>query len=119
MPTAQDLMGASIPYPAAAILGNNPQLLVAAGTTQPTAAVIASHLVEMTATGSDGITFPTNFKVGTPAYIYNSSGSNGTIYVPSGHTLNNSLNGTLVLASHKAAILIQYKYKFWSSNLTA
>ena len=113
-----DLMGASIPYNAAAILGYAPQTVAAAGTTQTNAATVNSKLIEMTATGSDGIILP-NVEQGTPCYVYNSSGSNGTVYVPSGHTLNNTLNGSLVVASHKMAIFVQYKNKFWGSVLSA
>lgn len=113
-----DLMGYSLPYNLAAKLGYAPQTLAAAGTTQATAAIALEKLIEMTATGADGIILG-NADPGTPVIVYNSSASNGTIYVPVGHTLNNSLNGSLVVASHKMALFIQYKNKFWGSVLSA
>jgi hypothetical protein len=113
-----DLMGASVPYNAAALLGYAPQLLAAAGTSQTNAATATSKLIEMTATGPDGIILP-SVEPGTPCWVFNSSGSTGTVYVPSGHTLNTSLNGGLALATHKLACFVQYKNKYWGSILTA
>ncbi len=120
MPQAVDLMGMGVPPNLAAATGNTPLAVTAAGTTQATAAPAksGSHMFEMTATGSDGIILPVTL-IGTPVYVYNSSGSTGLVYVPVGHTLNSTLNGNLSLATHKAAIFIQYKNAFWSSNLTA
>ena len=114
-----DLMQ-SIGWAAAALLGYAPQLVVAAGTTQANAATgVNSKLIEMTATGSDGILLP-NVEQGTPCIVFNSSSSNGTVYVPVGHTLNTVAGTTgLVVASHKMAIFIQYKNKAWGSVLTA
>src|ERR1700722_12761955 len=106
-----DLMGTGVPYNAASLLGYAPQTVAAAGTTQTTAAAVQSKLIEMTATGSDGIILG-NADQGTAVYVYNSSGSNGTVYVPVGHTLNNTLNGSLVVATHKMAVFVQYKNKF-------
>jgi hypothetical protein len=113
-----DLMGTGMPWPQADKVGYNPQTVAAAGTTQTNAATTTSKLIEMTATGSDGIILG-NVDQGTPCFVYNSSGSNGTVYVPVGHTLNNSLNGSLVVASHKMAMFVQYKNKFWGSILSA
>jgi hypothetical protein len=113
-----DLMGAGMPYPQADKLGYNPQLVAAAGTTQTTAATTQSKLIEMTATGADGIILP-NADIGTPVNVFNSSSSTGLVYVPVGHTLNTSLNGSLSLVTHKGAIFIQYRNKFWYSVLSA
>ena len=113
-----DLMGASMPYNLAALLGYAPQTVAAAGTPQTNAATTQSKLIEMTATGADGIILG-NADQGTPVYVYNSSSSTGLVYVPVGHTLNNTLNGSLSLTTHKAATFVQYKNKFWFSNLTA
>jgi len=121
MPTSNDLMGfAETPY-IAGMLGNNPQPITAAGTNQATAAVIKDPytLVEMTATGADGITFGPKVLIGTPYWVINTSGSAGKVYVPVGHTLNMTLNGSLNLASHARAIFIQYKPTFWLSILSA
>jgi hypothetical protein len=118
MPQSQDLMGVGEAWPLAALLGNDPQLLAAAGTTQATAALINNHSVEMTATGADGIILPLAH-IGSPFYIFNSSASTGLLYVPVGHTLNTTLNGSLSIATHKAVIIWQYKLKFWATILTA
>lgn len=113
-----DLMGTGVPYNTAALLGYAPQLVAAAGTTQGNAAPVQSKLVEMTATGADGIILG-NADQGTPVYVYNSSASTGLVYVPVGHTLNNTLNGSLSLLTHKGAMFVQYKNKFWMSVLSA
>jgi len=112
-------MGLSMPPFLAGVLGNSPLALTAAGTTQATATLIRAHNIEMTATGADGIRMPVDAKTGTPYFIYNSSGSTGLVYVGSGDTLNSTLNGSLSLATHKAAIIWQYKEGFWASVLTA
>lgn len=118
MALSTDLMGTGISYNSADKLGYNPQTLAAAGTTQGTAAVAVSKCIEMTATGSDGIILG-NVDIGTPCWVFNSSASTGLVYVPSGHTLNTTLNGSLSLATHKGGCLVQYKNKFWMSLLTA
>lgn len=119
MPTSQDLMGFGTPSQLAAMTGNDPVALTAAGSTQATATTITSHLVEMTATGADGLIMPSAAKIGTPYYIFNSSASTGLVYCPVGHTMNTTSNGSVSVATHKAVIIIQYKRLFWSSNLTA
>jgi hypothetical protein len=113
-----DLMGTGMPWSTAAYLGYTPQTVAAAGTTQANAATVQSKLIEMTATGADGIILP-NADIGTPVNVFNSSSSTGLVYVPVGHTLNTTLNGSLSLVTHKGAIFIQYKNKFWYSILSA
>jgi hypothetical protein len=121
MPQSQDLMGFGESPFIAGLMGNNPQPLTAAGTNQGTAALIEvpDTLVEMTATGADGITFQDTSLVGTPYWIINSSGSTGNVYVPSGHTLNTTLDGSLAMTTHQRAVFIQYKKGFWFSILSA
>lgn len=119
MPQPTDLMGFGMSPFVAGELGNLPQSLAAAGTSQATAAAVYEHLVEMTATGNDGIIMPSGAKIGTPYYVYNSSASTGTVYVPVGHTLNQTANGGLSLVTHKSCFFMQYKTNMWFSNLTA
>jgi hypothetical protein len=119
MPKQSDLVGAGLPPLQAAILGNEPSALTATGSAQTDAAPILSHLVTMTATGADGVILPSGALVGTPYYVYNSSGSTGLVYCPVGHTLNSTSNGSLSLATHKQAIFIQVSKGVWASNLTA
>jgi hypothetical protein len=114
-----DLMGASMPYNLAGLLGYAPSLVAAAGSTQANAATVNSKMIEMTATGADGIILP-NVDQGTPCWVFNSSGSTGIVYVPVGHTLNTVAGTTgLSLATHKGACFVQYKAKAWMSILTA
>ena len=122
MPLSADFLGVGMPPAFASLEGDDPQLVVAAGTTQATATQALSSLIEMTATGADGIILPSlgpNATIGNLFYVYNSSSSTGLVYVPVGHTLNNTLNGSLSLVTHKGAMFIQYKSKFWMSILTA
>jgi len=120
MPTDTDLTGLGMSPFLAGVLGNAPNLVTCAGTTLGTAAVIKTHMPELSAAGgATGAVFPTTAKVGTPYYCFCSSSTSAVVYVPSGQYLNGTQNGTFTLAQNKAAILIQYKLNNWSSNLTA
>ena len=99
-------------------LGYEPVLVAAAGNSQTTAAVANNDMIEMTATGADGVILP-DVGVSNWVFVFNSSGSTGLVYVPVGHTLNTTLNGSLSVATHKGAILWQYKRLFWASVLSA
>lgn len=119
MSTSTDFMGLGVNPFLALSLGNDNQLVVATGSTQTTAAPIQTTNTEMTATGADGVILPAG-RIGSLHLVYNSSASTGKVYVPVGHTLNGSLNGSLSLTTAaRSAILWQYKLKFWASNLTA
>lgn len=118
--TSDALMGLGMPAQLAALLGGNPSVLVCAGTTQGTAATVKTKNVELTAAGgATGVIPPAIFPVMENILFFNSSATTAVIYVPVGHTLNGSLNGTLNLLQNKAAYIYQYKPKFWASNLTA
>lgn len=119
MPTSQDYMGLGMPGQMAAMIGNDPVALTAAGSTQATATLITSHLIEMTATGADGLILPTTPRIGTPYWVFNSSASTGLVYCPVGHTMNTTSNGSVSVATHKGVVVIQYKRLFWMSILTA
>lgn len=119
MARPQDLMGLGMPPTLASALGNEPQALTATGTTQGGAAAIRSHLVTMTATGADGIVLPSNALVGTPYFVFNSSGSTGLVYCPSGQTMNTTSNGSLSVTTHKLAVFIQASKGVWASILSA
>lgn len=118
MSTSTDLMGLGMGPFLASSFGNDNQLVVATGSTQLNAAPIQTTNTEMTATGADGIILPAG-RIGSIHFVYNSSGSTGLVYVPVGHTLSGTLNGSLSMVTHKAAIFWQYKLKFWASNLSA
>lgn len=118
--TSDALLGLGMPAQLAAVLGGNPSILVCAGTTQTTAAVVKTKNVELTAAGgATGAIPPSIFPVMENIKLYNSSGTTAVIYVPVGHTLAGTLNGSLNLATTKACEIYQYKPKFWAYNLSA
>lgn len=119
MPMTQDYMGLGMASQLASMAGNDPNAVTAAGTTQATATTIKQHLVEITATGSDGVIFPSLAKIGTPYFVYNSSGSTGKVYVPVGHSLNGTLNSSLSMTTTQRAIFWQYKRNNWTYVLSA
>ena len=121
MAQGTDLMGHSMPFGLASLLGNDPALIAAAGSTQAGAKTISdnTYLVEFTATGADGIILPTKAKIGTPFFVINSSGSTGLVYVPVSQYLNTTQNGSLSMTTHTRAIFIQYKLNYWLSILSA
>lgn len=119
MARPSDLMGVGLPPTLAAMLGNEPLAQTAAGSTQATATAIRSHLITMTATGADGLILPSAASVGTPYFVFNSSGSTGLVYCPVGQTMNTTSNGSLSIATHKMAMFIQVSKGVWASILTA
>jgi hypothetical protein len=118
MATSNDLTGVGVPPIFANLIATDPVNITAAGTTQATATVARGELIEFTPTGSDGVMVP-DPGIGNPVFAFNSSASTGLVYVPVGHTLNTTLNGSVSVATHKGVLLIQYKRLFWFSILTA
>lgn len=122
MPTADALMGLGMPAQAAEQLGGNPSARGAGiGTAQTGAKTVISKNTELTPTAGQTAYLLVN---GTPfqEYLfYNSAATAVTalVFVPAGHTLNGSLNGSLSIAQNKAAVMWQYKPTFWASILTA
>lgn len=122
MAASDALMGYGMPPSLAGLLGTDPNLLPAAGTTQATAATIKAHNTEMTATGSDGVILPSGAQIGTLFYVFNSSGSNGKVYVPVGQNLvttSATLNGSLTMTTGQRAFFYKYKVNNWTYNLSA
>ncbi len=94
MSLAKELMGAGTPDLVAKMLGLNPVAAVtAAGTTGANATVMkaAQNVVNMTATGSDGVRFASDVPLLTPYFLINNSASTGKIYT---HTGGNWSGGT-------------------------
>lgn len=118
MPQSTDLMGLGMSSPLANLLGLDTIAVTAAGSTQATATAIKNELVELTATGADGAILPTS-QIGTLFLIYNSSGSTGKVYVPVGHSLNGSSNGSLSMTTTQRALFWQYKASNWTYILSA
>lgn len=124
MPTADDLTGLGMPPSLAQSLGNSPNSLGCLGTTLGAAAVIKTHNTELVPSSSQtGAVFQSVAKVGTPYYLFNAQSTSAVIYVPSGDTLNGTLNNTFTLAQNKAVTLMKYKVSgtagLWWANLTA
>lgn len=113
--TSDALMGFGMAAQLAATMGGNPSVLTTAGTAQGTAAVIKTKNVELlTAASQTGAIPPSVFPVMEEIMLVNPTATTGVVYVPSGHTLLGSLNGSFNLAQNKAAIMWQYKPKFWA-----
>lgn len=117
--TASDMMGLGQPAALAQLTGSEPENVTAAGVAQGSATAIKGTMVNLTATGADGAILPSDAPIGKAYFVANFSGSTGLIYAPSGHYMNNSLNGSLSVATAKAAIFVQYKRGYWASVLTA
>ena len=89
MPTSQDLMGLGVPGMLAEEIGNSPQSIAGAGTTQATAAAIRTQLALVTASGgATGAILPSDALIGSPYYVISVSGTPAVIYAPVGQTVN-------------------------------
>lgn len=118
--TADALTGIGFPGQQANLMGANPHALTTTGTAQGTAAILKSRNTELvTAASQTGAIPPSNAPVMEPYFIVNPTATAGVIYVPSGHSLNGSLNGSVSLAQNKQIIFYQYKRNNWTYNLTA
>lgn len=118
-----NLVGIGFAEEQARRLGEPPNIAItAAGTTSADATVLSaqSKLVTMTATGSDGIRFSTNMPLQELHYVYNSSGSTGKVYPPTGGALNGgSTDAGLSLATLKVATFYRVSTTVVIYNLTA
>ena len=106
MSTPEDLMGFGMAPFLAGELGNRPQSINGAGTTQATATAILAegHLVLVTgASSATGCILPTSAKIGTPYYVCSVGGTAAKIYAPVGGTLNGVASSTGITFSAAAA----------------
>lgn len=118
--TADALTGLGMAPQMAALLGGNPNLLNGTGTTQGTAAVLKSKNTELNPAASQtGFIPPSSAAVMEPYWLTNQQATTAVVYVPVGHNLNASLNGSVNVAQGKTLILYQYKPKNWGYNLSA
>ncbi len=119
----RDLMGVGLPDSVARRVGLPSNLAVtAAGTTTADATVLSAQnkVVTMTATGSDGIRFSTNMPLNTPHWVFNSSGSTGKVYPPTGGAINGgSTDAGLSVATLKTVVFIRISANVVISILTA
>lgn len=120
------LMGFGMQGELADLVGADYSLLVGKGTAQTGAAIILSDNVELnvsvgqTAVVVASLATPQQ-QIAEPIYFVNTSATAtaALVFVPSGHTLNGSLNGSVSVAQFKTAVLYQYKNKFWASIVSA
>lgn len=115
MPTREDLVGLGTPPGVASLLGNSPQAINGAGTTQATATPILTTLCSITAAGgATGGILPADAKIGTPYYVTSVSGTAAKIWPPVGHYLNGSQNtGVTFSAATASGVFIQMSSKQW------
>ena len=120
MPTSDSLMGYGMPAQQASQLGSNPSQLTTTGTSQTTAATLKLRNTELVTAASQTGAIPVSTSgVFDLYFITNPTATTAVIYVPVGHNLNSSLNGSLNLAQFKTCIFYQYKPKNWTYILTA
>ena len=120
--SADALTGLGLPVQLANLLGGNPSQLTCVGTAQSGAAVIKSKNTELVAvTSQTACIFPTDAGVMEPYNIVNPAAAATTalVFVPSGHTVAGSLNGSVSISQNKSAIIWQYKPKFWAAVVSA
>lgn len=120
MPQTTDLVGLGMPSQLAAVMGNDPNLVTCAGTSQTTATTIKTHMPELSAAGgATGAILQSTAKIGTPYFVLCSSSTSAVLYPPVGQYINSAQNGSFTLAQNKTAIVWQYKLNYWVTNLTA
>lgn len=118
--TTDALMGFGFAAHQAALLGGNPNALTTTGTAQGTAAILKSRNTELvTAASQTGAIPPSTAAVMEPYFITNQAATTGVVYVPVGHNLNGSANGSVNVAQGKSVIFWQYKKNNWTYILTA
>lgn len=114
---ATDLVGLGMAPALADLIALTSSALTATGTAQADAAPMLTDLVDMTATGADGIKLPLNVPIGSLYAVFNSSGSTGLVYCGLGETMDTTSNGSLSVTTHKLAIFIKYGVGKWGSIL--
>lgn len=123
MALSTNLVGVGIAPEAARRLGEGTILAVtAAGTTTADATVLSAQtkVANMTASGSDGIRFNTNMPLNELHYIYNSSGSTGKFYPPTGGNLNGgSTDAGVSLTTLKTVMCYRVSSTLVLYNITA
>lgn len=118
--TSDAFMGLGMPAQVSNLLGANPHALTTTGTAQGTAAVLKSRNTELvTAASQTGAIPPSDAGVMQPYFLTSQAATSGVVYVPVGHSLNGSANGSFTLAQAKSAIFWQYKKSNWTYVILA
>jgi hypothetical protein len=111
-----DLTGLGVPVQLAELIGAPVNALTCTGTSQTTGATVISRNTELvTAASSTAAVLPSTAKVMNPYFFTNQQTTAGLVFVPSGHTLNGTVNlAVTVAANGGSAIVWQYKVKNWT-----
>jgi len=113
--TTDALTGLGFSGQQAALMGGNPTVLTCTGTTQGGAAILKSRNTELSpASSQTGAIPPSSASVMEPYFLTNQQATTATVYVPSGHYLNSSQNGSTTVAQGASLIFWQYKPKYWT-----
>jgi hypothetical protein len=114
MPQDQDLMGFGMNPSLATLLGNNPQVITATGTTAGTAAKILSHLALVNAQSSQtGVILPSGAHLGTPFYVFGTGAVAPVVYPPTGGAINSAAASVTLSAAIAGAIFIRTSANQW------
>lgn len=116
MSTADSLTGYGMSPQLASLLGGNPAAITgAANNSQIGAAKIISHNAELVP-GSTTNSFIPSPSAGVYEiyFMNNQQTTTANVFVPVGHNLNGSLNGSTTVAQHATLIFWQYKPKNWT-----
>lgn len=120
MALSTDLVGLGMPPEQAALVGAGAvQAVTAAGSAagDATALRVDQRVVNLTATGADGVIFPSSAPLNVPYLIMNASGSTGIVYPPTGGTINGA--ASISVPTAKAAIFTRLSSTVWASVLSA
>lgn len=118
MSTQKDLMGVGMPAEQASRLGfPGISTVTAAGTTTADATVLLKEqrVVEMTASGSDGVRLPATAELMVPYIVYAKTGA-GKVYPPSGAAFNaDTADQSQAIAVNLCAIFFRTGSLSWVS----
>lgn len=117
MARAIDLVSLGTPEELARLEGFTAAAVTAAGTTVADATVVkkAQTFITLTASGSDGISMPSDANLMQPYVVVNTSGSTGKIYAQSGGNINGgSTDAAISLLTLKTAICFKSTTTQWA-----
>lgn len=113
---AVDLIGCGVPDLLARNTGYTVASITAAGTTVADATVVkkAQTMILMTATGSDGISLPSDAELMRPYIVSNTSGSTGKVYGSSGcNFTGGSTDAAISITTLKSAAFFRISATQW------
>ena len=114
------LTGLGVPADLADLMGADYFLAVGKGITQSGAQALVGDNAELSASsGQTAFLLPITQQIAEPLFVVNPSATTALIYAPlATHALNGSTTVPLSVVQNKAAIIWQYKPKFWVSILS-